>query len=101
MPRKCLNHPDRFNPDRLNHPHRKKNSHVPGIKNVQHISLVNPDKVLMPPVHINLGLMKNFVKAMAKHRSEWLEISLQKVFQTKPSQVERRILCWFTYSKSF
>ena len=28
--------------------------------------LVNPDKVLMPPLHIKLGLMNNFVKAMAK-----------------------------------
>ena len=37
------------------------------MKNIQHILLINPDKVLMPPLHIKLGLMKNFVKAMAKH----------------------------------
>ena len=37
------------------------------MKNIQHISLVNLNKVLMPPLHIELGLMKNLVKAMAKH----------------------------------
>ena len=37
------------------------------MKNIQHIPLVNPDKVLMPSLHIKLGLMKNFVKAIAKH----------------------------------
>ena len=47
----------------------KKNSHAPGVKNIQHIPLVNPDKVLMPPLHIKLRLMKNFVKAMAKQNS--------------------------------
>ena len=37
-----------------------------GQKNVAHASLVNPDKVYLPPFHIKLGLMKNFVKAMDK-----------------------------------
>ena len=43
-----------------------RNSYLLGMKNIQHISLVNPDKVLMPPLHTKLGLMKNFVKAMVK-----------------------------------
>ena len=43
-----------------------RNSYAPGVKNIQHTPLVNPDKVLMPPLHIKLRLMKNFVKAMAK-----------------------------------
>ena len=32
--------------------------------NVKHTPLVNPENVLLPPLHINLGLMKTFVKAM-------------------------------------
>lgn len=36
----------------------------PGTKSVQHSPLVDPKKVLLPPLHIKLGLVKNFVKAM-------------------------------------
>jgi len=43
-------------------PHRQ--SLTSGIKNVIHKPLIKPSKVLPPPLHINLGLMKNFVKAL-------------------------------------
>lgn len=36
----------------------------PGQKNVQHVPLVDSKKILLPPLHIKLGLMKNFVKAL-------------------------------------
>ena len=36
----------------------------PRKKNVANLPLVQRDKILMPPLHIKLGLMKNFVKAM-------------------------------------
>src|ERR1043165_8429011 len=36
----------------------------PGTKSVQHSPLVDPKKILLPPLHIKLGLVKNFVKAM-------------------------------------
>lgn len=49
---------------RKNWPLRKKL--VPGQKNVKHEPLVNPAKIFLPPLHIKLGLMKNFVKAMNK-----------------------------------
>ena len=39
---------------------------VPGHKNVAHDPLVDPKNILLPPLHIKLGLMKNFVKAMNK-----------------------------------
>ena len=35
-------------------------------KNVAHEPLVDPAKIFLPPLHIKLGLMKNFVKAMDK-----------------------------------
>ena len=35
-----------------------------------HHPLVDPKKVLLPPLHINLGLIKNFVKAMIKYNQE-------------------------------
>ena len=36
----------------------------PGSHNVQSRLLVEPNKKLLPPLHIKLGLMRNFVKAM-------------------------------------
>ena len=36
----------------------------PGNKSVLHPPLVDCDKILMPPLHIKLGLMKNFVKKL-------------------------------------
>ncbi|MFP3032956.1 MAG: hypothetical protein ACEY3M_18210 [Wolbachia sp.] len=38
----------------------------PGSKNILRVALVEPDKVIMPPFHIKLGLMNNFVKALNK-----------------------------------
>ena len=35
-------------------------------KNVKHDPLTDPKKVLMPPLHIKLGLIKQFVKALDK-----------------------------------
>ena len=41
-----------------------RDEHKIGKHNVQHESLVDPLKVYLPPLHIKLGLMKNFVVAM-------------------------------------
>ncbi|GFU71227.1 uncharacterized protein TNCV_3782131 [Trichonephila clavipes] len=39
---------------------------IPGVKNVERQSLVDPKMILFPPLHIKLGLMKQFVKALNK-----------------------------------
>ena len=44
----------------------KREEFVVGEKNVKNISLINPKKVLLPPLHIKLGLIKQFVKALDK-----------------------------------
>jgi len=36
----------------------------PGIMNVENQPLVELSKILLPSMHLKLGLMKNFVKAM-------------------------------------
>jgi len=36
----------------------------PGIMNVENQPLVEPSKILLPSIHLKLGLMKNFIKAM-------------------------------------
>jgi len=38
-----------------------------GHKNIKHHSLVQSLGILLPPLHIKLGLMKNFVKAMDRN----------------------------------
>jgi hypothetical protein len=40
-------------------------------------SLVNPEKVFLPPLHIKLGLMKNFVKAMDKNGAGFMYLRLK------------------------
>ncbi|KAJ8671539.1 hypothetical protein QAD02_002798 [Eretmocerus hayati] len=39
---------------------------IPGQKNDQAIPLVDRDKIVLPPLHIKLGIVKNFIKAMNK-----------------------------------
>lgn len=39
---------------------------TPGVKNVTNAALVDPQKVILPPLHIKLGIMKQFVKALDK-----------------------------------
>ena len=36
----------------------------PGSYNILSHALVEPSKILLPPLHIKLGLMKNFVKVL-------------------------------------
>lgn len=38
----------------------------PGEKNILRENLVDPRKIMLPPLHIKLGLMKQFVKALPK-----------------------------------
>ena len=44
---------------------RRENFNV-GEKNIQNRPLIDPAKVLLPPLHIKLGIMKQFVKALNK-----------------------------------
>ena len=43
---------------------------IPAKKSVSHHPLVDPKKVILPPLHIKLCLIKNFVKAMVKYNKE-------------------------------
>jgi hypothetical protein len=56
----------------------KRKNLTPGKKNVTCKPLVDPKKVCLPPLHIKLGLMENFVKAMDRDGQDFLY--LQKMF---------------------
>jgi hypothetical protein len=44
----------------------------PGIMNVENQPLVEPSKILLPFMHLKLGLMKNFVKAMTQEEATFI-----------------------------
>ena len=78
-----------------------RNSYAPGMKNIYHIPLVNPDKVLMPLLHIKLGLMKNFVKAMTKHRSNGFEFFCKKFPKLSQAKLKEGIFVSLQIRKNF
>ena len=58
---------------------------IPGEKNVINPPLVLPEKIFLPPLHIKLGLTKNFVKFMDKtgRGFEYLRNKFPNVSDTK------------------
>ena len=48
---------------------------VPGEHSLKENTLVDMSKVLLPPLHIKLGLMKNFVKALHKNGASFQHLS--------------------------
>jgi hypothetical protein len=44
-------------------------AYEPGVASVQNKPLVDPKRILLPPLHIKLGLMKQFVKTLAKRNA--------------------------------
>ncbi|GBN82572.1 hypothetical protein AVEN_182818-1, partial [Araneus ventricosus] len=57
---------------------------IPGVKNERNEPLSATDKILLPPLHIKLGLMKNFVKEMDCGGSgfQYLRLKFPKVYKT-------------------
>ena len=48
---------------------------VPGEHSLKENPLVDMNKVFLPPLHIKLGLMKNFVKALHKNGAAFQHLS--------------------------
>ena len=61
---------------------------TPGLKNVVHPPLVETAKIILPPLHIKLGLMKNFVKALDKSRPsfQYLNDKFPRLSEAKLSE---------------
>ena len=60
-----------------------------------------PNKVLMPLLHINLGLMKNFLKAMVKHHSNGFEFFCKKVPNLSQAKLKEGIFVGSQIGKVF
>ena len=59
------------------------------MKILQHISLVNPNKVLMAPLHIKL--LKNFVTAINKHRLNSFKFLCKTFFKLSQTKFKEKI----------
>jgi hypothetical protein len=58
---------------------KKRQKLTPGERNVGHDPLVDTAKVFLPPVHITLGLVKNFVNAVKKDGPVFFFISAAEI----------------------
>lgn len=59
-----------------------------GEQNIQHMALVKKDNIILPPLHIKLGLVKNFIKALDKEGEafSYLRIIFQNLSLAKISE---------------
>lgn len=48
---------------------------IPGKSNVTNVPLVSNEKIVLPPLHIKLGLIKQFVKAMDKNNEPFIYLT--------------------------
>lgn len=83
-------------PDKKNHYVRKewpvRTCLTPGGKNVQHMPLVTSDAIILPAMHIKLGLFKNFVKTMNKNGDAFHY--LKKIFlRVSDAKIKEGIFC--------
>ena len=69
-----------------------------GEKNVQHPALIEWHKILVPPLRIKLGLMKNFVKAMDWTRSAFKYLP-EKFPRLREAKIKEGVL-WVLKSAS-
>lgn len=62
--------------------------HIIGKKNVQKKALVEKDKILMPPLHVKLGVVQSFVKTVGK-RDEVMDV-LMKLYPGLTKNVQQK-----------
>jgi len=65
---------------------------TPGSKNIIKKSLIPTDKVILPPLHIKLGLVKQFVKAMKTAESKAFMYIFEKFPKISDAKIKEGIL---------
>ena len=63
-------------------------TYEPGKSSVQSKQLVDFNKIFLPLLHIKLGLMKNFVKAMGKANSRGFQYLADKFASVSPAKLK-------------
>ncbi|UYV75259.1 hypothetical protein LAZ67_12003126 [Cordylochernes scorpioides] len=63
---------------------------VGGYKNIANLPLIDSENIYLPPLHIKLGLMKNFVKAMDRNASGFAYLK-QKISSISEAKIKEGI----------
>ncbi|UYV76619.1 hypothetical protein LAZ67_14001482 [Cordylochernes scorpioides] len=63
---------------------------TPGYKNIANLPLIDSENIYLPPLHIKLGLMKNFVKAMDRNASGFAYLK-QKLYSISEAKIKEGI----------
>ena len=86
-----------YNMDRKHHYNQKQwpkwESLNPRQKNVVHTPLINPKKVHLPPLHIQLGLIKNVIKAMDQNSVGFMYLK-NKFPRINDAKIKEGIFVW-------
>ncbi|UYV69329.1 hypothetical protein LAZ67_6003256 [Cordylochernes scorpioides] len=67
-----------------------RNLYYRGYKNIANLPLIDSEKIYLPPLHIKLGLMKNFVKAMDRNASGFAYLK-QKISSISEAKIKEGI----------
>ena len=68
--------------------------------NLKHTPLVNPENILLPPLHIKLGLMKTFVKAMNHDDAAFLYLKAKFGLFKNKVKLKKGVFFWAGNSKT-
>lgn len=68
-----------------------RNTYEPGKNSLQSEPLVDFRKIFLPPLHIKLGLMKNFTKAMGKTNSKGFQYLVEKFPKVSSAKMKEGI----------
>ena len=86
-----------YSTDRKHHYNQKQwhkwESLNPGQKNVVHTPLINPEIVYLPPLHIQLGLIKNVVKTMDQNSAGFMYLK-NKFPRIRDAKIKEGIFVW-------
>ncbi|UYV76035.1 hypothetical protein LAZ67_13002235 [Cordylochernes scorpioides] len=63
---------------------------MPRYKNIANLPLIDSENIYLPPLHIKLGLMKNFVKAMDRNASGFAYLK-QKISSKSEAKIKEGI----------
>ena len=66
-------------------------SYLTGVANIKNVPLVDTQNILLPPFHVKLGIIKNFVKAMGKSNFNGFAFLCKKLSSIRQAKLQEGI----------
>ena len=66
-------------------------SYLTGVANIKNVPLVDTQNILLPPFHVKLGIIKNFVKAMGKSNFNGFAFLCKKFSSIRQAKLQEGI----------